>query len=96
MSFKLPAFARPEAPPFLLLSTLDTLARTMIMTVVLLQDYAVLGNAQQVSVLYFVAGTIGLCGSLSVPYLVARIHRWGMVTLAFVGWIISMGLLARP
>ena len=51
MSFKLAVFARPEAPAFLVLSTLDTLARAMIMTVVPLQAYAVLGNAQQVSVL---------------------------------------------
>ena len=42
------------------------------------------------------AGTIGLCGSLSVPYLVTRIHRWGTFILAFVGWIVAMGLLAQP
>ena len=41
-------------------------------------------------------GTIGLCGSLSVPYLVTRIHRWGTFILAFVGWIVAMGLLAQP
>ena len=51
MSFKLAAFARPEAPAFLVLFTLDTLARAMIMTAVPLQAYVVLGNAQQVSVL---------------------------------------------
>ena len=96
MSFNFAAFARPEAPAFLVLFTLDTLARAMIMTVVPLQAYAVLGNAQQVSVLYFVAGTIGLCGSLSVPYLVTRIHRRGTFTLAFVGWIVAMALLAQP
>ncbi len=96
MSFKLAAFARPEAPAFLVLFTLDTLARAMIMTVVPLQAYAVLGNAQQVSVLYFVAGTIGLCGSLSVPCLVTRIHRRVTFTPAFVGWIVAMGLLAQP
>ena len=42
------------------------------------------------------AGTIGLCGSLSVSYLVKRIHRWGTFILAFVGWIVVMGLLAQP
>ena len=50
MSFKLAAFARPEAPAFLVLSNLGHLG-AMIMTVVPLQAYAVLGNAQQVSVL---------------------------------------------
>ena len=51
MSVKLAAFARPEAPAFLVLFTLDTLVRAKIMNAVPLQAYAVLGNAQQVSVL---------------------------------------------
>ena len=42
------------------------------------------------------AGTIGLCGSLSVSYLVKRIHRWRTFILAFVGWIVAMRLLAQP
>ena len=49
--FKFAAFARPEAPAFLVLFALDTLVRAMIMSAVPLQAYAVLGNAQQVSVL---------------------------------------------
>ena len=51
MSFKLAAFARPAAPAYLVLFTLDTLVRAMIMNAVPLQAYAILGNAQQVSVL---------------------------------------------
>ena len=51
MSFKLAAFARPAATAFLVLFNLDTLVRAMIMNAVPLQAYAVLGNAQQVSVL---------------------------------------------
>ena len=42
------------------------------------------------------AGTIGLCGSFSVSYLVTRILRWGAFILAFVDWIVAMGLLAQP
>ena len=75
MPLKLATFARPEAPAFLVLFTLDTLARAMLVTVVPLQAYDLLADAQKVSVLYFMAGTIGLCGSLGVPYLVARLHR---------------------
>ena len=41
-------------------------------------------------------GTIGLCGSFSVTYLVTRILRWGAFILAFVDWIVAMGLLAQP
>ena len=66
--FKLAAFDRPGTPAFLVLFTLDTLARAMLVTVVPLQAYALLADAQKVSVLYFAAGTVGLCGSLGVPY----------------------------
>jgi MFS transporter, ACDE family, multidrug resistance protein len=92
---KLAAFARPEAPAFLVLFTLDTLARAMLVTVVPLQAYALLGDAQKVSVLYFVAGSIGLCGGLSVPYLVNRLHRRGALTFGVGCWLASAYLLAQ-
>ncbi len=95
MPAKLAAFARPEAPAFLALFTLDTLARAMLVTVVPLQAYAILGDAQKVSVLYFAAGSAGLLGSLSVPYLVSRLHRRGTLTLGAVCWLISAYLLSR-
>ena len=43
--FKLAALARPGAPAFLVLFTLDTLARAML-TVVPLQAYALLADAE--------------------------------------------------
>lgn len=92
---KLAAFARPEASAFLVLFTLDTLARAMLVTVVPLQAYALLGDAQKVSVLYFVAGSIGLCGGLAVPYLVNRLHRRGALTFGFGCWLASAYLLAQ-
>lgn len=95
MPAKLAAFARPEAPAFLALFTLDTLARAMLVTVVPLQVYAILADAQKVSVLYFAAGSAGLLGSLSVPYLVIRLHRRGTLTLGTVCWLISAYLLSR-
>lgn len=95
MFFKLAAFDRPGAPAFLVLFTLDTLARAMLVTVVPLQAYALLADAQKVSVLYFAAGTVGLCGSLGVPYLVARLHRRGALALGFSGWLLSTVLLAQ-
>ena len=78
-----------------MLFTLDTLARAMLVTVVPLQVYALLADAQKVSVLYFAAGTVGLCGSLGVPYLVARLHRRGALALGFSGWLLSAVLLAQ-
>ena len=95
MFFKLAAFSRPGPPAFLVLFTLDTLARAMLVTVVPLQAYALLADAQKVSVLYFAAGTVGLCGSLGVPYLVARLHRRGTLALGFGGWLLSALLLAQ-
>ena len=95
MFFKLAAFDRPGAPAFLVLFTLDTLARAILVTVVPLQAYALLADAQKVSVLYFAAGTVGLCGSLGVPYLVARLHRRGALALGFSGWLLSAVLLAQ-
>ena len=95
MFFKLAAFDRPGTPAFLVLFTLDTLARAMLVTVVPLQAYALLADAQKVSVLYFAAGTVGLCGSLGVPYLVARLHRRGALALGFSGWLLSAMLLAQ-
>ena len=95
MFFKLAAFDRPGTPAFLVLFTLDTLARAMLVTVVPLQAYALLADAQKVSVLYFAAGTVGLCGSLGVPYLVARLHRRGALALGFSGWLLSAVLLAQ-
>jgi len=91
----LAAFARPEAPAFLVLFTLDTLARAMVVTVVPIQAYALLADAQKVSVLYFAAGSIGLLSSLAVPYLVTRIHRRGTLAFGFTCWLVAAGLLAQ-
>ena len=92
---RLAAFFRPEAPAFLVLFTLDTLARAMLVTVVPLQAYTLLADAQKVSVLYFAAGSIGLCSSLAVPYLVARLHRRGTLAIGFVGWLAAAALLSH-
>ena len=92
MPLKLSAFARPEAPAFLVLFTLDTLARAMLVTVVPLQAYALLGDAQKVSVLYFVAGSIGLCGGLSVPYLVNCLNLAWRFDLRI--WVLVSGSLS--
>jgi len=68
---------RPSAPAFLALFTLDTMARAVLITVLPLQAYTLLGDAQLVSVLYLVASAFGLCASLSVPWLVKAVGRRG-------------------
>ncbi len=69
--------ARPGAAAFLAMFTLDTMARALIITVVPLQAYVLLADAQRVSVLYFSASAVGLCGALSVPWLVRAVGRRG-------------------
>ena len=56
----LPPLTDPARQPSWCCS-LDTW-RAMLVTVVPLQAYALLADAQKVSVLYFAAGTVGLCG----------------------------------
>ena len=69
---------------FLILFTLETLARSVVITVVPLQALELLGDAQKVSVLYFAVSAGGLCGTLAVPWLVRRLRR---------RWVMSLGAL---
>lgn len=95
MLSKLSTFARPEAPAFLALFTLDTLARAMLVTVVPLQAYAIFQDAQLVSVLYFAASAAGFLGSLAVPFLVNHLFRRGTVAFGTGALLISVVLLAQ-
>ena len=61
--------------------TLDTMARAILVTVIPLQAYALLADVQKVSVLYFAASAAGLCGTLTVPWLVQKLHRRGTLAL---------------
>ena len=58
---------RPGAAAFLVMFTLDATARALLITVLPLQAYALLMDAQLVRFLYFGASGLGLCASLSVP-----------------------------
>ena len=69
---------RPGAAAFMALFTLDSMARALLITVLPLQAYALLADAQRVSVLYFGASAVGLWGALSVPWLVRAVGRRGV------------------
>lgn len=73
----LQSLTQPGAAAFLVMFTLDSMARALLITVVPLQAYALLADAQLVSVLYLAAGAVGLCGALSVPWLVRTVGRRG-------------------
>ena len=79
MSTMLHSLAQPSAPAFLVLFTLDTMARAVLITVLPLHAYALLETAQSVSVLYLTASAFGLSASLSVPWLVKAVGRRGAV-----------------
>ena len=88
------SLAQPSAPAFLVLFTLDTMARAVLITVLPLQAYALLGTAQSVSVLYLAASAIGLCASLSVPWLVEAVGRRGAVICGCLCLAIAVALFS--
>jgi MFS family permease len=75
----------PRPATFVALFTLAVLPRTLLITVLPLEALAFLGNAQRVSVLYLAVSLVGLCGSLSIPWLVHRLRR---------RWVFSLGALS--
>jgi MFS family permease len=75
----------PRPATFVALFTLAVLPRTLLITVLPLEALGFLGNAQKVSVLYLVVSLCGLVGSLSIPWLVHRLHR---------RWVFSLGALS--
>lgn len=85
---------RPSPAAFLALFLLETSARTLLLAVVPLQALEILGNAQNVSLLYFGASIAGLATSLAIPWLTRRFRRRGVFTLGVGAIIVGGGLLA--
>ncbi|MDH3967802.1 MAG: MFS transporter [Rhodospirillales bacterium] len=79
------ARALPRPATFVALFTLAVLPRTLLITVLPLEALAFLGSAQKVSVLYLCVSLVGLCGSLSIPWMVHRLRR---------RWVFSLGALS--
>lgn len=64
----------------------STFSRAVLISVIPLKAHALLGDAQAVSVLYFVVATLGIATSISVP---ALLHRVG-ARFAFLGGVLLM------
>jgi MFS family permease len=79
---------------FVLLWSLLVLARAFLQTVVPLQAYTLLGDAQAVSVFYFLASVLGVIGSLSIPWFLRHIRRRGVVMMAAAAMLCSHVLFA--
>lgn len=59
--------------------------RALLVTVIPLEAHALFGDAQKVSLLYFGASVLGLCGSMGIPWLVHKVRRRLVFTLAVLG-----------
>src|SRR5262245_16036200 len=83
-----------KARTFVFLFTCDAFARSILITLVPLQAYALLGAAQVVSVVYFMVAFIGLAASLTVPIALHWIRRRWVLTIGAGCQILSALLLA--
>jgi len=83
-----------RARAFVVLFTCDAVARSILISLVPLQAYAILGAAQRVSVLYFLAAWVGLAASLTVPLVLHRLRRRWVLTVGAGVQMASALLLA--
>jgi hypothetical protein len=75
-----------KARAFVFLFTCDAFARSILITLVPLQAYALLSEARIVSVVYFLVAIAGLGASLTVPLVLHWVRR---------RWVLTMGALAQ-
>jgi len=73
--------SKPRAATFAGLFMLAAACRAVLITVVPLEGFALLGDAQRLSLFYFGISLIGLTGSLGVPWLVYKIRRRAVLSL---------------
>ncbi len=88
------AVSTPGAPVFAIMFTLESLGRATLATVIPLQAYALLGDARNVSAVYFAIGVTGLIGSFTIPLLIRRFRRRWVYSAAAMLMIAAAGLLA--
>ncbi len=83
-----------KARAFVLLFTCDAFARSILITLLPLQAYALLGAAQVVSVVYFLVAFAGLAASLTVPIILYWVRRRWVLTIGASFQMLSALLLA--
>lgn len=72
---------------------LNTVAQTVLVTVLPLEAYRVLGGAREVSIAYLVAGVAGFAGRLAIPYMTQLMRRPGVLALGSGALVLACGLL---
>ena len=83
-----------RARAFVVLFTCDAIARSILISVLPLQAYAILGAAQLVSVVYFAVAFVGLATNLTVPFILQRLRRRWVLSAGAVTQLTSVYLLA--
>ena len=83
-----------RARGFIVLFTCDSISRSILISLLPLQAYALLGAAQAVSVVYFMVAVLGLAASLTVPAVLHRVRRRWVLTAGAAMQIASVALLA--
>lgn len=89
----------PGAVNLAILYALEAMARATLVTVIPLQALAILGDAQKVSLLFFVVSLSGLVGAFAVPGLMRRtsrrlIYGLGAGLLVFTPFLMATGTLS--
>lgn len=84
----------PGALAFAILFSLESISRAVLATVIPLQALALLGDAQRVSVLYFLVSLSSVGFSLLLPWLVRRLRRRFVYSLGAVLLMMAAGLLS--
>lgn len=77
----LPAAPRPSAMAFAVLFAIESLARSLLSTVISVQAYDLLQSTQKVSLLFTAVGVMSLVGTLAVPLLIGWTARRYVYTL---------------
>ncbi len=83
---------RSEAGGFVVLFTLESTCRALLMTIVPLQAYALLQDAQHVSFIYLAVSLTGLIASLGLPVVMHLIPRRYMMTMGALTYMASATL----
>ncbi len=88
------AAPKPTAMAFAGLFAIESLARSLVSTVVSVQAYDLLQSTQQVSLLFAMVGVASLVGTLLIPYLIGWTARRYVYSLGALCLVISAAALA--
>jgi MFS transporter, ACDE family, multidrug resistance protein len=90
----LDAVSHPGIPSLVALYACSTFYRALLITVLPLLAHRLLGDAQRVSVFYFLVAAATVGGSLALPWLVRRLRRRFVLSFGAVAAPIGMAFLA--